>query len=1188
MKARLFIAVLLLSVTAVSTAGSNSTSSNKNAPTVEALNEGYCYFSKNKLFDSLAKSSSNSGLLVGRFEHVQKSWCDSQGGVLFRPDDCRKKLGFVCIEAKDNDNIMMVIKVYGMKRKGGKREEKEVIEAVQQALIELELYQGLVDGVVGPETKAAINQWLKNQGKPPLQTIEPPPTPASAVDNGIDGTWSGRTKGCKWGSGKIINEHLQIFVVDRQITSLNFNWSPRNKRIKASIGSKQVLTVSASVPPHERIRFSGKLVNNGATLRGRFGSGANYCAINLTRIPPPQKISPKVSPTVVITKALVDDITTAAQAEKARQAELARIETEKKAEGEKKPQKETAPSLVLKEVEAERERLTKQLASQILDLQKAHTRLKEDKSALKGKYEEIEAERDQLALTNAELIANKKVLEKAVQQLKSDYKLLQDIQEQSVSSESTKEQKQIALQGLLQKLVGDYKLIQAERDQLASDYSDLMKNKEVLEQALQQRQGEQEKFRALEAEHNALLRDIAELVPDLEDKRRARKLAALEAIQQLAQAYKVFLADFIATHILTDTATATALIPLMKEYESALAEAEPGTLDQLNTTARDVLDKHGLGDEIAKIEATANSKQTEEQSTSIAENKAVAERYKIFVEKFISENIVTNTETATGLIPLLQILDEALTQSNNAVIESAIKTVDVAIGKYGLAEKFADSLIADQKDVASVNTGSSETSSKSKEKAQSGTGGLVLSLSSGSSESSSGSGSASVGSDLSLGSSSGTSGLNLGGSSALTLSGTSGTQSEVSKTEISQEESTTPTITSRIPSTKAGKNYAKFSRYWRKIQSEYFSLLRQAAENDIALSFASIKGFKEFDRFHYFNTFGTGKQGTGNRRGDPMIGWNRTISFHEYGIGFQDLRGADRQFGDGYGQFWWGDNVPGVYVIPSSGGYSATAYSPLNILGTNSSGEDYVVIKRSVSHGKPIVLFIDDIKIPVMTFVPSCLYQQPIPKNSKARKTDRHWSISGLGYKSHEACHWISNMLLTGGHFNWERSNARGEHGFRPPGLALDDVGRFHSRRQYPHRVIIRGKEEFADIYALYLSDLSFQIEQAKELFPFAEDVLGENEQNIALSFGEKQCAQLGIVKYFNPDYIDRLRAIGALSSEYILYGESVISLIELGGLDEYSYCEKLVNQYDSWKEAVADALNNPTNSKKTLKSLGN
>ena len=97
-----------------------------------------------------------------------------------------------------------------------------------------------------------------------------------------------------------------------------------------------MLTVSASVPPHERIRFSGKLVNNGATLRGRFGSRANHCAINLTRIPPLQKISPKVSPTVVITKVLVDDITTAAQAEKVRQAELARIEGEKKAEAEEK------------------------------------------------------------------------------------------------------------------------------------------------------------------------------------------------------------------------------------------------------------------------------------------------------------------------------------------------------------------------------------------------------------------------------------------------------------------------------------------------------------------------------------------------------------------------------------------------------------------------------------------------------------------------------------------------------------------------------------------------------------------------------------------------------------------------------------------------------------------------------------
>ena len=154
--------------------------------------------------------------------------------------------------------------------------------------------------------------------------------------------------------------------------------------------------------------------------------------------------------------------------------------------------------------------------------------------------------------------------------------------------------------------------------------------------------------------------------------------------------------------------------------------------------------------------------------------------------------------------------------------------------------------------------------------------------------------------------------------------------------------------------------------------------------------------------------------------------------------------------------------------------------------------------------------------------------------------------------------------------------------------LKFDDVGRFYTKRQYPLRVLIRNKEEFADIYALYLSDLSFQIEQAKELFPLAEDVLGENEQNIALSFGETQCAQLGVVRYFNPDYIDRLRTIGALSSEYILYGESVISLIELGGLEEYPYCEKLVNQYESWKEAVADALNNPTNSKKTLKSLGN
>ncbi len=313
------MAVLLLSVTAVSTAGSNSTSSNKNAPTVSILNEGYCYFSKNKLFDSLAKSKSNSGLLFGRFELVQKSWCDRQGGILFHPDDCRKKLGHVCIEAKDNDNIMMVIKVYGMKRKGEKREEKEVIEAVQQALIELELYQGLADGVAGPATKAAINQWLKNEGK----------------------------------------------------SSISFD------------------TFGGVIPDH-----------------------------------------------------LVDDITAAAQAEKARQAELARIEAEKKAEAEAKRKRivELAKmKSTLERTASEKKELlaaNKELSAVVASVTADRDRLSTEQKVWIKAIQTLQVQHDGLVSDKAKLLSEKSDLEAALSKLESEHQSLQSKHDGLVSDKA--------------------------------------------------------------------------------------------------------------------------------------------------------------------------------------------------------------------------------------------------------------------------------------------------------------------------------------------------------------------------------------------------------------------------------------------------------------------------------------------------------------------------------------------------------------------------------------------------------------------------------------------------------------------------------------------------------------------------------------------------------------------------------
>ena len=527
MKAILFMVVLLSNVAVVSAADSDSDTSKKNVPTFKTLQEGFCYLKP-------------MSFRIGRFEFVQKAYCDRNNGVLFHRDDCKRvdpAFKSICVEAKDNDNINNVEVVYKaltteakrikqiqkavgyltnlgyykgtstsisviepaiskflvstslemslsdaiVRNEDGLRTvsnelltvlDEQVNKVIQLALIELGLYQGLVDGVVGPETKAAINLWLKNEGKPPLLTIEPPPTPESAVDNGIDGTWSGRTKGCKWSSGNKIKEHLRIFVVDGQVTSINFHWPPRNKRIKGSIGSEEVLTVSASHPPIERIKFSGRLVNNGAMLRGSFGSSANHCAINLTRIPPLQKASPKVLPTVVITKELVDDITTAAQFEKARKTELARVEAQKKAEAEEK-----ARQAEIARVEAEKQAEAEAKRKRIAELAKMKSEFERVASENKG----LLAANKELSVVVASVTADRDRLSTELKVSIESIESLQGKHDGLASDKAKLLSDKAGLEGALSKLEAEHRSLQGKHVGLASDKAELLSTRSTLE-----------------------------------------------------------------------------------------------------------------------------------------------------------------------------------------------------------------------------------------------------------------------------------------------------------------------------------------------------------------------------------------------------------------------------------------------------------------------------------------------------------------------------------------------------------------------------------------------------------------------------------------------------------------------------------------------------------------------------------
>ena len=404
----------------------------------------------------------------------------------------------------------------------------EDIVAIQRALIELGLYQGNADGVAGPATKAAINQWLKNEGKPPLSTAVSQPAPQPAADNGIDGTWSGGTTDrCDTATGSFKKVPLKIVVSNRQVTE--FTWYRKVKKVKAefdstgslkfwgyrdhdhpesrfkftgqpennkvvlsgklsSWGSTCTITLTRTPPaqvanttsapqpaadngidgtwsggttdrcststgnfinvpleivvsnrqvtefawyrkvkkvnvefdstgslkfsgyttrnhPEVRFEFTGQPENNKVVLSGKISEWGSTCTITLTRTPPAQVASPTPPPGIVISKALADEITTAAQAEKARKAELARVAAEKKAEAKKKAEeerkrKEEAARLAA-EKKAEEERKRKEEAARLAEEKKKQeeaARIAAEKKAEQERQRKEQEARRQLVI----------------------------------------------------------------------------------------------------------------------------------------------------------------------------------------------------------------------------------------------------------------------------------------------------------------------------------------------------------------------------------------------------------------------------------------------------------------------------------------------------------------------------------------------------------------------------------------------------------------------------------------------------------------------------------------------------------------------------------------------------------------------------------------------------------------------
>ena len=816
---------------------------------------------------------------------------------------------------------------------------------------------------------------------------------------------------------------------------------------------------------------------------------------------------------------------------------------------------------------------------------KSESGLEEALQKLAEDYKLLQVESDQLREEKISLLQGRTILEEIVARLKTDNKVLKETNEAGAKSG-------VNLGGVLQQLTGETKELQAKFDQLSEDNVSLRENTTILSQALEvskqdnkllkdeltknslktsdssqelddleaQLVLEQERYRLLKAEHEALQNEIVELVPDLADRRHQRQLAVIESVKATANAYRDYLTNFIQTKILTDTTTATALVPILKQYESALVDPSFDELDQLNTDVRNALNEYGLSDDLAKIESALEASDSNHQTASLAELSAIAHQYKSLVESFISQNILTNTDLATAFIPLVQQIEAGISEQNSAGLDVTIKSVEAAINKHGLLEVFADLLETVEKPTETTKSDTSQSTSaasadSSKSAATTGlklgtsssSSGLklgsssVLSLSTGASAASADSSKSTTTTGLKLGTSSSSSGLKLGSSSVLTLSGT--------KSNESQNQTTSPVVTG--PTTKAGKQFQKFSRYWRKLQAEYFTVLRKLAEIDVPLNYESISQYKEMAPYVYLNLSNTGGYGVESLK--------QVIPHLEYDVSFMESSYAyfygPKQFADGYGIFSLKGRVSDRHV-------QSRTYSPLAISGLYRHKQESMM--RELRDANSDVGASIDGVMPKLTFYPSCLYQKPVD----GKKRPGGGSI----------CHTVSASIA-------------GQHGISPAtnprhpvfGLDYKDVGRHYSKRQYPLKININNQAEFLDVYKIYIQDLGFLFEQATELFPLAEDVRGENDRNIALTFGNRECYQIFGIHYFTPEYIDQLKLLGGLSQAYVKLGELIIALIEEGGLGEYEFCEKLVDLYEPWKNATADAFQS---SKKSLKTL--
>jgi len=601
----------------------------------------------------------------------------------------------------------------------------EDIVTIQRALIDLGLYLGNADGVAGPATKAAINQWLKNEGKPPLSTAVSQPAPQPAADNGIDGTWAGDAEGCKLtGSSKSISEYLRVSVTDRQVTSVNFRSRKWNKKIKANIAANNKFSVSGrGRNSYEVFHFSGQLKNNQTALRGSFSIQGNHCTINLTRTPPVQEINPFEKPTIVITQALADEITTAAQAEKARKVELARVAAEKQAEAkkkaaekqkrkeeaarlaeEKKKQEDAARIAAEKKAEEERQRqeqearrqLVIQIQQGLIDLGlyqgDADGKAGPATEAALNEWLEQHGKASPAEITPA--LAEEITAEADTEKTRLAALTKAEAEKEAAEAEENrkKEAKATALREALAQFKAEEKRKKAEAEQTRKEEEAERKRKE--EEAELKRQ-EEEKQKQLEAERQT---------------RAALETPARELLTDVSQYMK---SNPDTSHLLSLLKQSRAL---NKAIDSGTNQDLKDKMDALNETA--LSDKafiKFLAEQEARRIAEAERKRKEEEARLKAERQALLDKANALaaeMRRFVVANL--DDPNVDAMIEQLEVLETAITNTAYDDLRAMIDALDTDKAEAEAEEK----RIAEEKRKAEAKE-KAEAEAEEKKKAES-------------------------------------------------------------------------------------------------------------------------------------------------------------------------------------------------------------------------------------------------------------------------------------------------------------------------------------------------------------------------------------------------------------------------------------------------------------------------------------